>query len=195
MPEIHLFCEDEGHRVFLSALLRRLEDDYGVQTEIKPFSAQGGAGRMLFRLERYFQDLKSGRGHLPDLVVVARDANCQGVSKAQADIVKAAGEYEHFVVCATPDPHVERWLLLDSAAFKKVLGRGCSPPDQKCEKDRYKRLLIEAVRDAGRRPVIGGLEHAESIVNAMDLDRARDLGSSLGTLITELRRKFGRWAR
>ena len=35
------------------------------------------------------------------------------------------------VVLAVPDPHVERWLLLDGAAFKAAVGHGCDAPDQK----------------------------------------------------------------
>ena len=51
------------------------------------------------------------------------------------------------VIYAIPDPHIERWLLLDSAAFKKVLDKGCSAPTQKCERGLYKRLLLQAVRN------------------------------------------------
>jgi hypothetical protein len=54
-----------------------------------------------------------------------------------------------------PDPHIERWLLLDSQAFKEVLHRGCSAPDQKCDRDRYKLLLDEAVRAAEVEPLLG----------------------------------------
>ncbi len=58
-------------------------------------------------------------------------------------------DYDPITIYAIPDPHLERWLLLDSAAFKHVLGRGCSAPDQKCEKERYKQLLIQAILEAG----------------------------------------------
>ena len=41
-----------------------------------------------------------------------------------------------------PNPHVERWLLLDGAAFKAAVGHGCDAPDQKCDRGRYKERLL-----------------------------------------------------
>jgi hypothetical protein len=90
------------------------------------------------------------------------------------------------VICAVPDPHIERWLLVDSAAFKSVLGRGCAAPDQKCEKARYKRLLIEAIRQAGIIPNLGGIEFAADIVAAMNLARASRLDPSLKPFLDEM---------
>ena len=94
------------------------------------------------------------------------------------------------VICAVPDPHIERWLLVDSAAFKSVLGRGCAAPDQKCEKARYKRLLIEAIRQAGIIPNLGGIEFAADIVAAMNLARASRLDPSLKPFLDELKTVF-----
>lgn len=99
------------------------------------------------------------------------------------------------MIYAIPDPHIERWLLLDSAAFKKVLGKGCAAPGQKCERDLYKRLLIAAIRDAGREPLFDGVEYAEALVNAMDLDYLERTEESLGRLLKELRHKFQEWER
>ena len=44
-----------------------------------------------------------------------------------------------------PDPHVECWMLLDSAAFQDVFGKGCGKPDSKCKRGRYKNLLVDAI--------------------------------------------------
>ncbi|MCW5968029.1 MAG: hypothetical protein KIT57_05915 [Blastocatellales bacterium] len=92
------------------------------------------------------------------------------------------------MICAVPDPHLERWLLIDSGAFKKVLGKGCQAPDQKCERDRYKKLLLNAICNAGRTPLIGGLEHTEDIVNAMDLANLKMVDDSFGKLLKALER-------
>ncbi|WP_343424444.1 hypothetical protein [Candidatus Amarolinea dominans] len=97
------------------------------------------------------------------------------------------------VICAVPDPHVERWLLVDSAAFKAVLGRGCAAPDQKCERARYKRLLIEAIRQAGITPNLGGIEFAADIVAAMDLGQASRLDPSLQRFLDEMNGVFREW--
>jgi hypothetical protein len=64
---------------------------------------------------------------------------------------------------AVPDPHIERWLLLDGAAFKAVFGEGCDAPDLKCSRDRYKSRLIEAIRGTGVTPNLGGLEFATTL--------------------------------
>ena len=77
---------------------------------------------------------------------MGRDANCQGYLKRRQELEPAVEYCGCKVVYAIPDPHIERWLLLDSAAFKAVLGRGCDAPKQKCERKRYKRLLLDAVR-------------------------------------------------
>lgn len=95
------------------------------------------------------------------------------------------------LVHAVPDPHVERWLLLDGAAFKAVVGHGCKAPDQKCDRGRYKQRLVEAVRDAGVTPILGGLEYAEDIVRRMNMDRAARTDRSLARFVDELRTIFG----
>lgn len=94
---------------------------------------------------------------------------------------------------AVPDPHVERWLLLDGAAFKAVFGQGCKAPDRKCSRNRYKNLLIAAIRAAGSTPLLGGIEHAEDIIRAMDIDRAALADASLRNFVDSLRATFQRW--
>ena len=108
----------------------------------------GGHGRVVQQLERYLRDLRTQGSPWPDLIVVATDANCQGFR----DRVRTVDPQNPPapVVLAVPDPHVERWLLLDGAAFKAVFGQGCEAPDRKCSRNRYKDLLIAAIRAAGR---------------------------------------------
>ena len=97
------------------------------------------------------------------------------------------------MVLAIPDPHIERWLLLDGAAFKTVFGIGCDAPDQKCDRGRYKQRLIEAVHAAGTTPLLGGIEYAEDIVMAMDIDRASRLDRSFKRFVEDLRDAFQGW--
>ena len=99
------------------------------------------------------------------------------------------------VVYAIPDPHIERWLLLDSTAFKKVLGRGCNAPPRKCERDLYKRLLLQAIRASGKRPPLGEIQYTESLVSIIDLDYLELNDDSLGRLLKELRQIFQEWQR
>ena len=150
---------------------------------------------MSTELKKYVDDLQTGRSglSLPNLIVVGHDANRRGFAKTKDEVLRITEPYRNFVVCAIPDPHIERWLLLDSAAFKDVLGKGCAAPDLKWEKDRYKRLLIEAIVEAGETPLLGGLEYTEDLVSAMDLDRMLTADDSLGSLLQDLRQVFKRW--
>ena len=96
-------------------------------------------------------------------------------------------------VIAIPDPHIERWLMLDSNAFKTVFGGCCDAPDQKCERDRYKRLLLQAIRKTGIFPSLGGIEYAEDVVAAVDIDKAASADASFGHFVRDMRARFSIW--
>lgn len=169
--KVGLFVEDFGHEVFIKALVERFARQYGIRVEIKPYNVRGGHGRAIAELRQYVRDLERSWVNLPDLLIVARDANCKGYLECKQEIDRVTDKFKDLAICAIPDPHIQRWLLLDSAAFKAVLGRGCAAPDQKCDRDRYKELLLRSMRDAGISPPLGGMEYAEDIVNVMDLQR------------------------
>jgi len=199
MREVVLFTEDSGHEVFVRALVNRMAQEYNVHAVLHPRSVRGGYGKVTTELKQYLRDLKNGREQTPDLLVVATDANCKGYLKRRQEVDKVVIAFGDIVPLdhvahAIPDPHVERWPLLDSAAFKAVLGRGCEAPGYKCERNRYKQLLAEAVRNAGVAPILGGIEHMEDIVNAMDLQHAQTADDSLGKLLGELHPVFRSWA-
>jgi hypothetical protein len=119
---------------------------------------------------------------LPDLVIVATDANCHGARARCQTFRKVAEPIQDRTIFAIPDPHVERWLLRDPAAFKAVLGTPCQIVQQKCDRDRYKKLLIDSVRGAGAIPLLGGLEYAEDIVKNMELNSIDDIDGFGGFL-------------
>jgi hypothetical protein len=195
MVSASLFVEDFGQEEFLIALAQRLAREQDVELEIWARSVRGGYGKALTELSEYVNDLMRGREPLPDFLIVARDANCQGRVACLKEVGRVVSKIEEvrpgFVVTAIPDPHVERWMLVDSQAFKAVLGRGCKAPDQKCEKQRYKKQLLEAMRDAGVVPPLGGMEFAQDLVEKLDLKRAASLDDSLGLAVADLRRKLG----
>ena len=193
MHNISLFVEDRAHENFLTALIQRLADEYNVKIDIKTSSVRGGHGKVITELRQYLRDLQHYKEGLPDLVVVGTDGNREGFSERKKAIDRVTCGFTDLVICAIPDPHIERWLLLDSAAFKTVLGKGCQAPDQKFEKDRYKKLLIEAVLEAGLMPILGGIEHAVDIVNAMDFQRVAQNDRSIERLLRALKRQFRIW--
>jgi hypothetical protein len=192
MTEVLLFGEDHGHEVIVGALARRLANEAHVPIEVRTRSATGGHGRMLSELRQFVSELGRGQAALPDLLIVARDANCRGRAACLEEVQQVVAEYRSQTIVAAPDPHIERWCLLDSQAFKQVLGEGCQTPDDKCDRHRYKKLLADAVRAAGVQPLLGGIEHAADIIGAMNLARAELADSSFVALARELRAAFHR---
>jgi hypothetical protein len=192
---INFFVEDDGHEKFLAPMVQRFANQYGILVKIKIGNSTGGRGKVISELKRYIRDLERGKESLPDLLIVAIDGNNEGYSIRKKEIDDATKNFSGATIYAIPEPHVERWLLLDSKAFKNVLGKGCNAPDRKFDRDRYKRLLLEAVRNTDRIPILGGMEYAEELVNAMDLEYLEKTEESLGKLLKALRDKFKEWER
>ena len=195
MRRVILFAEDYAHETFISALIKKLANENGIELEFIARSARGGHGKAVSEFASYIRSLPYEREGLPDLVIVAIDANCKSYLECKEEIEKVNQQYSYLTICAIPDPHVERWLLIDSSAFKAVLGQGCAAPDQKYEKDRYKRLLCEAVAATGITPLLGGIEYAQDIVNNMNIQRAMNEDVSFKKFIADLKRKFSEWQR
>ena len=184
MREIALFVEDDAHQQVIGALVRRIAAQCDVSVRLDWRSAVGGHGRVIAELGEYLRDLRRQGSPWPDLIVAATDANCKGLNERAREI----GHHD------TPTSMVlERWLLLDGAAFKRVFGIGCDAPDQKCDRGRYKQRLIEAIHAAGTTPLLGGIEYAEDIVMAMDIDRASRLDRSFKRFVEDLRDAFQGW--
>ena len=190
MLKISLFAEDRGHEIVLNALVERVLESYELQAKVRLVSVRGGFGRVQTELDQYIKDLLSYDRGLPDLVIVATDANCHGANARRKEL-KVAEAVRPRVIYAIPDPHIERWLLRDPAAFKAVLGVPCQTVQQKCNRDRYKKLLIDSVRSANAVPLLGGMEYAEDIVKNMDLDHAAD--SDFGDFLQELHTRARLW--
>jgi hypothetical protein len=175
---IYCFVEDDGHRIIVGRILRRLAERENVAPAIRFLNAYGGRSRVLSAIKLAFEDIAKGVLERPDVLVIAIDGNCSGPAEVKKRIEDIEGFEGFNVALAIPDPHVERWLLI---------GSGCAPPDQKCEKSRYKSALSNAVRAAGVNPLLGGLEHGETIIDNLDLERALTSDQSLGAFISSMR--------
>lgn len=195
MRKVIFFVEDYGHETFIKSLVERFSQEKRVSTVITSRNVRGGHGKAVSELKAYLRDLELGRENVPDLLIVATDANCKGYTERKREIDEVNNRFKDITICAIPDPHIDRWLLLDSSAFKTVLGKGCDAPNQKCSRDRYKQLLIETMRNAGVSPLLGGIEHAEDIVNAMDLVKMEQADPSLGKFLKELKSRFNEWSK
>ena len=149
MRKVVLFAEDYGHEAVITALFERFSGEHKVDVKIINRSVRGGHGKVITELKAFLNGIHRGKETFPDLLVVVTDANCKGFVERRREIDEAGDLFKGFMIYAIPDPHIERWLLLDSSAFKTVFGKGCNAPDQKCERDRYKRLLAEAIQATG----------------------------------------------
>lgn len=195
MREIAVFVEDFAHEQVLKALVPRIASERDLTIRLLWRNARRGHGAVVNELKQLLRDLQRGRGPLPDLVIAATDGNCKGFAARRSEIVSLTDRVSLRTVCAIPDPHIERWLMLDSAAFRDALGVGCDAPDQKCERDRYKQLLRSSIRKAGITPSLGGIEFAEDIITRMDIDRSAAVDASFGHFVSDLRAIFREWIR
>jgi hypothetical protein len=130
----------------------------------------------------------------PDILVVAIDANCKGYheKRREIDAKLPTGFPDHIpLIHAIPDPHIERWMLIDAAAFKAVFGKGCKPPDKKCEKDRYKKLLNDAILAADGEITISWVEHAEALLERIDIETLSRNDESARRFTEELKAALG----
>jgi hypothetical protein len=93
MRRITLFAEDYGHESFLNPLLERMAAQYIVTVTIRSYSVRGGHGQVAEELQEYVHDLLAFKENLPDLVLVATDANCQGFAKRRKQLQKITGQF------------------------------------------------------------------------------------------------------
>ena len=193
MRNIYLFVEDAAHEDFLVALVQRLANEYNVTTNIKASGVRRGHGKVITELKQYQRDLQRNKEDLPDLVIVGTDSNCKKILEREREINQVTSDLGDIIISMIPDPHIERWLLLDSEAFKAVFGKGCSMPDQKCERGRYKHMLLNAIYDATMVPPLDGLERVEELVNAMNLQHMEQYDNSVQRFLSPLRRQFRTW--
>ena len=151
---------------------------------------------MHYEFKEFLRDLARQRQPLPDAVIVVLDANCLGYNDRKKLMEKELEFYPQFqqlVSYAIPDPHIERWMLVDPAAFQVVLGRGCTLPAIKCAEDEYKRKLRLEIRASGIEAPLGGEEYAEDIVMAMNLGQVELSESLLGLFLKSLKARFNTW--
>ena len=191
MREIALFVEDSAHQQVIGALVKRIATECGIDAQLDWRNVVGGHGKVITELDAYLRDLKRQGSPWPDLLIVATDVNCKGLNERTREIGARVSPVP--MILALPDPHIERWLLLDGAAFKEVFGKGCDAPDQKCDRGHYKQRLIEAIFAAGIKPSLGGIEYAEDIIQQINIDRASRVDRSFRRFVEDMHRIFQGW--
>ncbi len=188
-----LIVEDPAQEKLIGALVHRIARESHLSLSLDVRISPRGYGGVLEELRQLAKDYTNERIFLPDVIIVGVDANCKGLSERREDVHNAAGSVLlPFLALAIADPHIERWYLLDGEAFKNILGRGCQAPDQKCEKDRYKQLLVQAILDCGVDPLLGGVEYAEDLVAKMDFQRVCNLDRPFENFIQDARHRLAK---
>jgi len=170
--QVTYFLEDIAHEKFIRALVWRVASGIPLKEDVR--NATYG-GRVWFELKQFLRELKADLFPIPDVLIVAIDGNCNKASWVRKQIeeeVQRAGISLPFLICAVPDPHIERWYLEDQQALSKVLpGAKTRKLKYKCERDRYKAALKEAIRSAGLEPILGGAEYGEEIALVLEPQR------------------------
>ena len=172
---VDLFVEDRAHEEFVGAIVRRIARQEKRQIQLRVRNAKGGYPRVLNELDLYQKMVLSGFAtmSLPDILVVTADADCHGLVARKNEIRQyLETEFEDRTVLAVPDPHVERWYLSDGQTFKQVVGIQPHAERRRCERERYKRILAQAVRDGGHPAILGGIEFAKELADSIDFYRA-----------------------
>jgi len=191
---IGYFLEDIGQENFLRTLVGRVAQEMGlaprrIRHEVR--NATGGRGAALSELRRFLRDVSRDRERPFALLVVAIDGDCRGYREVRDEIrtsVEQSG-YTGQAICAVPDPHIERWYLADPRGLQRVLDVRTVPdvPAYKCERDRYKRALREAIRQAGVIAPLGGIEYGPDIAEILDLYAVGRADAGFRHFIDELR--------
>ena len=191
------FLEDLAQEGLLRALLQRVAAEESICSGVLKHdirSARGGS-RVVNEFRKFLRDTADAPPEA-HLLVAAIDANCKRRTAKIKELAKCVDDthpLKEAIVYAVPDPHIERWYLLDQRAFKLAVGLDRAPelPPYKCKRDHYKNALSQALRDGGVSSVLGGAEYAEKIVeNVQDLDTLGRQDNSFQAFIQDLRSAF-----
>ncbi|MDZ7292528.1 MAG: DUF4276 family protein [candidate division KSB1 bacterium] len=169
------FLEDRAQEGFIKALVERIAKDESIPLEslIHDIRSARGGSKVITEFKNFVKDIAKVDIVEIDLLVVAIDGNCKGYQDRVKQLHKAFRlnhPLQGKVIYAVPDPHVERWYLIDQKAFKLGVGIDKAPdlPPYKCKKAYYKQELSKALKDANVSSLLGGTEYAERIVDHIE---------------------------
>lgn len=193
------FLEDRAQEGFIKALVERVAREETLSTANLKHDVRSAryGSRVINEFRKFLKAARrlGGPGEAL-LIVVSLDGNCKGYNervKQLSGYLRPADWFQNSIVYAVPDPHIERWYLMDQKAVKDAIGLNKPPemPPYKCKKDHYKQVLNQALREAGIPSLLGGPEYAEKIVeNVSDLRLFAEKNTGLEKFLQDLRRAF-----
>lgn len=189
--KIIFFLEDTAQEAFIRAMVERLIQDEGKNVknyDLRVLTSRGGGSIRAYK--DFLRQVKKRKYLDADVLIVGSDGNCNGFVKRKQQLLDASKSIPYpEVISAVPDPHIERWYLLDSQALvdaADVPVKAVSPT-VKCDKNHYKNLLKKAFTDQGVIPLLGGAEYGSIVAKSMDIYTAGTVDHSLRDFIDQVR--------
>lgn len=189
MIKIIYFLEDSMQKDFILSLVNRVarEESVEIINDVKYASRGSESKKQFWKFVRYLK--KSGLQDF-DLLIVAIDGNCKGHMEREKEIIKGIKDIDDKLICCIPDPHIERWYLLDLHALKTAVATELEvqQPPMKCEKDYYKKILGNELKKVSS--LLGGAEYAEKVVENLNFQILEENDKGFKRFIDGLRRHF-----
>lgn len=192
------FLEDRAQEGFIKALVEKVAKENGIPSHSLKHRIQSArrGSRVIAEFRNFLKDARRLGNAGADLIVVSIDGNCKGYNdrvKQLSRYLRPTDWFQSRILYAVPDPHIERWYLMDQKAFKEGIEIDKPPemPPYKCKKGHYKQILHRAFRDAGIQSLLGGPEYAEKIIgNIADLKLFAQKNTGLEKFIQDLQKGF-----
>ena len=189
------FLEDRAQEGFIKALVERIAGEESITMEalIHDVRSARGGSRVVREFKTFIKDTEKVASLNIDFMIVAIDGNCKGNRERINELeksIKSNHPLKEKVVYAVPDPHIERWYLMDQRALKEGVGldRAPSMPKYKCERAYYKQVLNQALRESNVSSLLSGAEYAERIVNNIkDVESLYDQNAGFRVFVEDLR--------
>jgi hypothetical protein len=192
------FLEDLAQEGFITSLVKRVavEESIATDTLVHDIRSSRGGSRVIQEFKEFIRDTSKVGSSDIDFLVVAIDGNCRGYNNRVRDLdkyIKSNHPLEGRVVYAVPDPHIERWYLMDQRALKAGIGLDIVPnlPPYKCKRDHYKQVINQALKQSNVNSLLGGAEYAERIVdNIANLESLGQQNAGFHSFLENLRSMF-----
>jgi len=116
--KIIFFLEDTAQEAFIRAMVERLIQDEGKNVQdydLRVLNSRGGGSIRAYK--DFLIQVKKRKYLDADVLIVGSDGNCNGFVKRKQQLLDASKSIPYpVVISAVPDPHIERWYLLDGQA-------------------------------------------------------------------------------
>ena len=171
---IGYFLEDIAHEKFIKEItIKILENEYNSKKVIHDVRAARGGSKSHKKFKDFIKDTRKQIALDVDILIVAKDGNCKGFREVKRELsscIKGDHPLKEKIIFAIPDPHIEKWYLLDQRAFKKALETETAPdlPPYKCEKNYYKGIMKRFLKEQDINSLSGGAEYGQLIVQNLE---------------------------